>query len=262
MMDYRTADEFKESTGYDIEGFEWVPRVTSIVGIKAKPALYRFYANLPSFAEGEKIKEQAAAEGTLVHEIIQDILTGKSRAIDPSVKPAVESALAFVEERGIVIDPAYVERRLVNHTERYAGTMDALATINGRVGVLDIKTSQNIYRDYDLQTSAYMAVLKEEIPHIEARWILRINQHRVCHLCGSLMRTKGGNEKIRLAWDDHNRSVRAKANACPHEWSEVIGDIELKESPNWEYDYQAFLGAKRLWEWEQEHWLKKIGYLE
>ena len=29
----------------------------------------------------------------------------------------------------------------------------------------------------------------------------------------------------------------------------------------WQSDFEGFLGAKRLWEWENEFWLRKIGYL-
>ena len=261
MAEFHNVDHFKTMAGYDIEDFGWVPRVTSIVGIKAKPALYRFYANLKSYDEGEKIKEQSANEGTLVHETIQDILTGKPRSIDNTVRPAVQAALDFVDKHNIVIDPEYVEKRLVNYDDRYAGTMDALATIDGRLGVLDIKTSQAIYRDYDLQTSAYMAALTKDLPNLEARWIFRVDQHRLCHKCGSTLRVKGGNEKLRLAWDKNDRKVRARANTCEHEWSELVGDVELHESPNWEIDYKAFEGAKKLWEWENEYWLKQVGYL-
>jgi hypothetical protein len=41
----------------------------------------------------------------------------------------------------------------------------------------------------------------------------------------------------------------------------VEGVVEVQEFPNWTSDFEAFLGAKRLWEWEHEWWLKKIGYL-
>ena len=52
-----TADEFKDSHGYLINDI-WYPRVTSIVSIKAKPALYRFYAGVGNFEAGEAIKMQ------------------------------------------------------------------------------------------------------------------------------------------------------------------------------------------------------------
>ncbi len=260
-MKFRDVNHFKSTTGYDIEDFEWVPRVTSILDIKSKPALYHFYAGLNNFKEGEKIKQKSADEGTLVHETIQDILTGKPRTIDKEIKPSIDAALAFVDRHNIVLDPEYVEKQLVNREDRYAGTMDALATINGRLGVLDIKTSQAIYRDYDLQTAAYMAVLSKDVPDIATRWILRIDQHRICHKCNAALRAKGGREKVRPPWDDNNIGVWLRSKKCSHEWSDVVGDVELKESHNWERDYEAFLGAKRLWEWENEDWLKEVKYI-
>jgi hypothetical protein len=50
-MFYRDEKEFKEKNGYEYSGC-WYPRVTKIVEIKAKPALYRFYGELSSFQEG------------------------------------------------------------------------------------------------------------------------------------------------------------------------------------------------------------------
>jgi hypothetical protein len=129
-----------------------------------------------------------------------------------------------------------------------------MALIDGRFGVLDIKTSQGIYRDYNLQTSAYMEALKDQFRTLQTRWILRIDQQEECLRCGAMRRTKGGREKVR----------RGQTPICPlgsHEWGELKGIIELKEFPFWQEDFEGFLGAKRLWEWENEFWLKRIGYL-
>lgn len=261
MTEYKNEQEFLEGYGYDIDG-AWYPRVTKIVDIKAKPALYRFYAQLPSFEHGEAIKEQSAKEGTAVHEAVEALLLGKPGIpTDPTVKPAIEAFLAFKDHLNITTSHELVERRVVNQKERYAGTVDALATINGVFGILDIKTSQSAYRDYNLQTSAYMGALREEFPSLAARWILRIDQYQTCVKCGSTMRSKGGREKVRLIWKPGDYTVRRKAERCEHEWADPKGDVELVESPVWENDFHAFLGAKRLWEWEHEEMLKKIGYL-
>lgn len=254
MSSYKNLQEFKESAGYDIEG-SWYPRVTKIIEIKAKPALYRFYAELKSFAEGEAIKNQSASEGTLVHETIEAILKGQSPAINPSIAPSIEAFLKFIEGKNIQIDPELIERRIIHYEERYSGTLDALALIDGKFGVLDIKTSQSIYRDYNLQTSAYMAALQDEFKDLQTRWILRIDQSQKCLNCGASRRTKGGREKIRLPWG----SIKAKN--CQHQWNAMKGEVELKEFLYWQEDYKAFLGAKKLWEWENEGWLKQVGYL-
>ncbi len=250
-----SLDEFKENSGYQIGNF-WYPRVTKIVEIKSKPALYRFYGTMASFADAERVKERSATEGTLVHNTIEDILLRKKPSIPPSIEPSIKSFLEFVMTRNIQVDPRYVEHRLSNHEYRYAGTLDAIATIDGTLGILDIKTSQEIYRDYNLQTSAYFYAMKDVVRGLKTRWILRIDQRRVCATCGALLRSKGGVDKVKTEWN--NKAMKI----CNHTWGPLEGKIELKEFPYWESDFEAFLGAKRLWEWEHEEMLKKIGYLE
>ncbi len=154
--------------------------------------------------------------------------------------------------------PDVVERRIVNYDHRYAGTVDAIALIGGKLGVLDIKTSQAVYRDYCLQTSAYMDALKGQFRNLATRWILRIDQIQKCERCGAIRRVKGGREKVRVDWN--NGRATAMRN-CEHDWGPLTGEIELQEFPYWQNDFEAFLGAKRLWEWENDFWLKKVGYL-
>ncbi|MBZ1348830.1 MAG: hypothetical protein KY053_01170 [Candidatus Liptonbacteria bacterium] len=248
-MYYSNLEHFKGACGYEIDGI-WYPRVTSIVNIKAKPALYRFYAEMSSFNEGEAVKKQSATEGTLIHETIEKILLGENPVIDSLIKPAVDAFLRFSSEKNIQVDPEWVEKKVIDYDERYAGTIDALALIDGKFGVLDIKTSQAIYRDYNLQVSAYTVPLKRQLKNISTSWILRIDQSQKCLKCGATLRTKGGREKIKSGNNSH----------CEHQWSEVKGSIELKELPYFENDYEAFLGAKKLWEWENEYWLKDAKY--
>lgn len=249
-----TKKEFIESYGYVIDEM-WYPRVTRIVEIKAKPALYRFYAKMENFEAGERIKERSAVEGTLVHETVEDLLLGKKPVIQESIRPSVEAFLKFIEEKKIEVEKELVEFRLVNYEHRYAGTLDAVARIGGKKGILDIKTSQEVYRDYNLQTAAYMAAMNGNVKDLETRWILRIDQVSPCNRCGAVLRSKGGRDKVMTDWKN------PKMRACSHEWGPLEGRIELKEFPEWRDDFQAFLGAKKLWEWENESMLKEIGYL-
>jgi hypothetical protein len=252
-MQYSNVENFKSLCGYEIDGV-WYPRVTKIVEIKAKPALYRFYASMNNFAEGEMVKKQSASEGTEIHNTAEKILLGEKPAIKPEIAPSIKAFLNFLIEKRIQVDRDYVEHRLVSYEHRYAGTLDAVALIDGKVGILDIKTSQEIYRDYNLQTSAYLSAMKNQIKGLETRWILRIDQDKNCLHCGAVLRTKGGREKVKTQWG--NSWMRS----CSHNWGPLEGRIELKEFPLWEKDFQAFLGAKKLWEWENEEWLNRAGY--
>ncbi|HVN26800.1 MAG TPA: hypothetical protein VMT99_04110 [Candidatus Paceibacterota bacterium] len=252
--DYKTIEEFKEASGYTIDGV-WYPRVTKIVTIKSKPALYYYYGEAKSYKAAQEATEQSAKEGTMIHEAVEGLMLGKQPEIPEAIAPAVASFLEFFDRNSIHVTPELVERRIVNYDHRYAGTVDAIAMIGGKLGVLDIKTSQAIYRDYCLQTSAYMDALKGEFERLETRWILKIDQVQYCTLCGARRRLKGGREKIKIDWRDRRQKT------CSHEWGPLAGDIELQEFPYWQNDFQAFLGAKRLWEWENEDWLKRAGYL-
>ncbi len=151
MNDFKTQEDFKDVCGYEIDGF-WYPRVTKIVEIKAKPALYRFYASMSNFDEGERMKKKSAEEGTLIHETVEALLLGEHPVIPSSVEPSIRAFVEFTDKKSIQADKKFVERRLVNFEERYAGTLDAIALIDGKMGILDIKTSQEVYRDYNLQT--------------------------------------------------------------------------------------------------------------
>jgi hypothetical protein len=126
---------------------------------------------------------------------------------------------------------------------------------------MDIKTSLDFYRDYNLQTAAYMDALMKDpaVPDPQTRWILRIDQIKTCLLCGSTLREKGGRKKIRKPYPK-----RLGISIClepEHEWGELKGVVQTKEEPYWKEDFEAFLAAKKLWEWENIYWLRKIGYL-
>jgi len=172
MTHQESLDIFKESNGYVIDDV-WYPRVTSIINIKAKPALYRYYADLDSFAQGEEIMKKSADEGTRVHEAAEAILTGKEPVYEKDIAPAVKAFKEFIDERNVQVDPEYVERRVFNHNDRYAGTVDSVALIDGKLGVLDLKTSAGIFRDYTLQLAAYFPPLQEELRSLSTRWIWR-----------------------------------------------------------------------------------------
>jgi len=252
-MFYRSLKEFKKDNGYDIEDI-WYPRVTSIVSIKNKPALYRYYGEHKSFAHATAAMNRSAEEGTLVHEVAEAIFRGESPTIPDSVRPVIEEFMSFNEQARIV--PQQIETQVISKKHGYAGTLDVLAEVDGKLGVLDIKTSQAIYRDYGIQTAAYAEALREDksIPEL-TRWILRLDQVQLClNGCGARLRTKGGNVKVK---NGKGRDYY-KSRDCAHVWGPVAGEIELRELDNLEHDTKAFLAAKQLWEWEHQEWLSQL----
>ena len=127
-MWYINIDSFKEANGYTIDGI-WYPRVTSIVSIKAKPALYMFYAGLPDYKTGEAIKSKSAEEGTLLHETVEAILRKEPIVIPDQVKPAVNAFMDFYNNNELIAHK--IEERVISKKHHFAGTMDVLAELNG-----------------------------------------------------------------------------------------------------------------------------------
>jgi hypothetical protein len=246
MSEYSSFADFKKRAGYEIDGI-WYPRVTSIVSIKAKPALYRYYAGMPSWQAADEAKEKSAEEGTRVHDAIEAMLRGHEPILDDATRGAVEAFSEFT--RNTHVHPLLIEERLISRTHRYAGTVDVVAEIDGVIGVLDIKTSKAVYRDYGLQTAAYAAALREDpaLPQPVTSWIIRLDQSRACELCGANMRNKGGPVKVR----------GGKRN-CWHQFGPMEGQFEFVEMTDHDQDLAAFLAAKKLWEWEHRDMLDKI----
>jgi hypothetical protein len=247
MSEYASLDEFRSRAGYEIDGI-WYPRVTSILSIKSKPALYRYYAGMPSYKAADDAKEKSAQEGTLVHEAIEAILRGTEPVQNQFTRPAIEAFAEF--SRNTNMKPLMIEERLVSRTHRYAGTVDVVAEIDGVIGVLDIKTSKAVYRDYGLQTAAYVAALREDpsLPQPETSWVLRLDQCRPCETCSATLRTKGGNIRI-----------SGRGTGCrPHRWGPVEGRFEFVTMPGYERNFEAFLAAKNLWYWEHDELLAQL----
>jgi hypothetical protein len=246
-VEYTSFADFKNRAGYEIDG-AWYPRVTSIVSIKAKPGLYRYYAGMPNMRAADEAKERSAAEGTAVHAAVERMLKGKPVEVPEEIRPSLDAFSVFLQNHNVT--PLLIEERVVSAKHRYAGTVDAVAEVNGVVGVLDIKTSKSIYRDYGMQTSAYATALRESpsLPQPQVSWILRLDQCCRCLYCDATLRTKGGNVKV------NGKGSRT----CSHQWGSPVGEFEFSELVDHNQDFQAFLAAKALWEWEHRDYLMKM----
>lgn len=263
-MYYENADHFKNENGYEVNN-TWYPRVTKIVAVKSKPALDIFLKEVGNYALAENIKIRSAEEGSLIHNAIEKTVLGEEVAVSEDIRPALSAFQKFNQSKKIVFDPRFIEFRFWSARHRYAGTTDALVFIDGKFGVLDIKTSSGFWPEYNLQTAAYISALQEfdikrslGLPRdVETRWILRVDRHKICQKCGAALREKGGRSKV--------KNGRYNYNPCQeniHEWGSLEGEVELKEFPYFYKDFRAFMAAKVLWEWESDYWLKKIGYLQ
>lgn len=236
---------FKTQNGYEIGGM-WYPRVTTICGIIAKPGLLRYYAGQENFIAAQENLTRASNWGKLFHEIMEKILKKEKIRIPQIISPSVS---AFEDWRSqYKISILDTEKRVVSKNHSYAGTIDVLVEINGKIGVLDLKTSTGIWNEYSLQIAAYAQAFNEmALPKAETRWILRIDQYQKCEFCQAKKRTK-----------DTTGKIKGGKKYCSHKLGQVQGEWEFKELDNQDRDIEAFLAAKKIWEWQNHRILAHI----
>ncbi len=240
-----SANYFKKRNGYEVEGL-WYPRVTSICKVIAKPGLERWLANQESFASMQRKRKRLTEWGKDVHDIIETILMGRIPKTSADVKPSVDAFLNWFRAHRIRLHG--IEKRVFSKDHSYSGTLDVLAEVDGKMGILDLKTSRQIWDDYFIQTAAYFNAYNESAKKkAKTYWILKIDQFQSCKLCGAEKRVKSGEMKI-----------SKNKKSCRHKWEKPQGVCELYETGKRELYVEAFLTAKKLWEFSNRHWLSQI----
>jgi ATP-dependent exoDNAse (exonuclease V) beta subunit len=199
-----TFDEAAHSYAVSVDGGapELVPSVTSILKVIDKPALPRWAAKETAEYVGRTLKpgvmldeiaiknlvrdakrapwdkaEEAADIGSLVHRFAEDFALGKDPAlpVEARARRAVDQFLGWWNANHVEVIAA--ERKVYSEEFRFAGTVDLVARVNGRLAVVDYKTSTGIWPEYRLQLAAYASAWGEEQDeNIVDRWCLRFGK--------------------------------------------------------------------------------------
>ena len=115
------------------------------------------------------ISEHAADIGSTVHDWISQGIRYKMGNTKLPAMPEEEEAVNCIEAfkdwaKGKNINWISTEQKIYHHSdivaERFAGTVDAVAEIDGREYVIDFKTSKKIYKPYHLQVAAYAKAIE------------------------------------------------------------------------------------------------------
>ena len=185
---------------YEIEGKKF-PSVTTILGAVGKPQLIKWAAseerkllseaaadlyedtygtpklNRPGYIASlldragkvkafQRVSQKAADIGTQVHHRVEYAIRkelGQEAGPEPPMTPAAWSSFASWENwrKGVDLKPKYCEQTVYSLTNEYAGTLDLIGEVNGRLALLDWKSSKGIYAEYSLQLAAYWKALSE-----------------------------------------------------------------------------------------------------
>ena len=104
--------------------------------------------------------DEALEVGNDTHQWIEHYINYGHACAEPEdyISKSVNAFLDWTTE----YNPEWVdaERKIYCDKYKYAGTVDAVAKINGRVCVIDFKTSKKVYKPYHLQVTAYAQAIK------------------------------------------------------------------------------------------------------
>lgn len=183
---------------YEIDGKEY-PSVTTILQAIGKPALVNWAAKVeremvlevsaglykdarPGMSEAAWItsmqsrltkakahqKELAKAGdiGKQAHAWIEWQLKAHM-LIEPGPPPVISDAARWAVmawedwSKSVDFKPVFVEQVVYSEKYNYAGTLDLLAEVNGKLTVLDWKTGKAVYPEAHLQNAAYRQAIRE-----------------------------------------------------------------------------------------------------
>ena len=138
------------------------PSVTSVLGILGKAEIMQWRARVGE-EEANRVSARAAKRGTAIHSLCEDYLLNKEVKAGPfdietfnSIKPLLNR----------INNVHCLETKLYSDYLQVAGTVDCIAEFDGRMSIIDFKTSKRLKsRDdihgYFMQTSAYAVRFEE-----------------------------------------------------------------------------------------------------
>ena len=200
--------EFNEAKHQYSHNGEFVPAVTSVLSTTiakqqflmpwaVKIGAEWFKDNSEAFSQAEisiedmvngikrayKKKSAGAIDlGRQVHEWCEQAILWKLGNAEvpsmPTDEKAANSINAFREWiKQNEVEWLAAEQRVYSRTHKYAGTVDAVARVNGEFVVIDFKTSAKIYEEYYLQVAAYSKCVEDIYGEpVDGAYILRFDK--------------------------------------------------------------------------------------
>lgn len=151
---------------YETPSGKSYPSVTTVTGLHSKQSILEWRKRVGE-EEANRKSARASSRGTRIHTLCEDYLLGKPVQPDIFDQEVFKSIIPHLDK----IDNIHaLESPLYSHHLQVAGTVDCIAEYNGKLRIIDFKTSEKLKnRDwihgYFMQTSAY-AVMFEELTGI------------------------------------------------------------------------------------------------
>jgi len=138
------------------------PSVTAVTGLHGKDAIMAWRKRVGE-EEANRVSRRATSRGTRVHSLCEDYISNKPVTADLFDQEAWQS---LVPELDKINNIHCLETQLYSDHLEVAGTVDCIAEYNGKVSVIDFKTSKRVKKksdihSYFMQTSAYAVMFEE-----------------------------------------------------------------------------------------------------
>lgn len=200
------------------------PSVTTILEAYPKDAAYFKWIKEVG-TDADAIRDEAGRRGSVVHELTERYDNGEEVSLlnmDGNLQFKMSEWAMFERYVDFVtrFKPDYVmnEQNFVSARLGFAGTIDRLAWLDGKMSLIDIKTSNNIHDSYWLQLAAYA-----ELVHDMTNF--RIEQYTILHL-NAKTRTTGTKGAVQgIGWQ-----------------------LLKKDGSEARHDYDLFKVTYQLWE--------------
>lgn len=142
-------------------GAQSYPSITSVLGYFKAQAIQE-WRNRVGEQEANKISGRAARRGTIIHNMVEKYLLNEDmdRIIEKRNLLDIDTFARMIPTLSRIDNIVAQEQALFSHALKIAGRVDLIAEFDGKLSVIDFKTSlrpkkEEYIRDYFEQTTAY-----------------------------------------------------------------------------------------------------------
>lgn len=206
--------EFLDSRFYQHPSGVFLPSCTTI--LDAYPKSAAFYEWLKRAGEdADEIRDEAGRKGSAVHQLCEDYDRGMECSIlSERGQPIYKQMEWAMFERYVEFREKYKWNLIANECHYmsvdlgFAGTLDRVFEIDGKLVLVDIKTANSLHNHYWLQQAAYKQLWDEVNP------TTKIDEIRILWLAAKT-RTEGKNGTIQgVGWQ-----LKEADNTLEHYWN-------------------------------------------
>lgn len=143
------------------------PSITTVLGVRSKEAILEWRRRVGD-EEANRVSRHAATRGTALHTIAENYINNDAEYFPPNTMPHVRALFKSVKP---IID-TYVGKVVLQEQPLYsdhlgiAGRVDLVAEFNGKLSIVDFKTSKrrktrDDIKNYFAQATAYSIMFEE-----------------------------------------------------------------------------------------------------